>query len=139
MASESSTTAPNTPEKPQKKKKKSWIPHVDAVKAQGRTPDAFDRTIMTWQAVRYGFSKAGSGLFHAGSSISHAGSSLAKFARRVKNKRDGVPAESHPDPRLEGKGKREWVFCFGSVRFGSVRFGSELFCCGACCWWFADG
>lgn len=71
----------------------SGTPYANLLKAQNRQPDAFDRAVMTWQAVTNGISKAGS--------------SIAKLAKKAKNKRDGVPGESFPDPRLQGKGKRE--------------------------------
>ncbi|KAL9532554.1 hypothetical protein SMMN14_03725 [Sphaerulina musiva] len=69
----------------------SGTPYADLLKAQGRKPDTFDRAVMTWQAVSNGISKAGS--------------SIAKLAKKAKNKRDGVPDESFPDPRLQGIGK----------------------------------
>lgn len=84
----------------------SGTPYADLLKAQGRKPDTFDRAVMTWQAVSNGISKAGS--------------SIAKLAKKAKNKRDGVPDESFPDPRLQGIGKREcslrfqrWVLVSG--------------------------
>lgn len=75
------------------KTEESGTSYANLLKAQNRQPDAFDRAVMTWQAVTNGISKASS--------------SIAKLAKKAKNKRDGVPGESFPDPRLQGKGKRE--------------------------------
>ncbi|EMF14228.1 uncharacterized protein SEPMUDRAFT_115510 [Sphaerulina musiva SO2202] len=87
MAPAISKPASDAPQKPEE----SGTPYANLLKAQNRQPDAFDRAVMTWQAVTNGISKAGS--------------SIAKLAKKAKNKRDGVPGESFPDPRLQGIGK----------------------------------
>lgn len=104
MAPAISKPASDAPQKPEE----SGTPYANLLKAQNRQPDAFDRAVMTWQAVTNGISKAGS--------------SIVKLAKKAKNKRDGVPDESFPDPRLQGIGKREcslrfqlWVLVSGGL------------------------
>lgn len=70
--------------KPEKEKKKSATPYRDNLREQGIKPDILDYPAMAWEATSNAVSKV-----------------ITKMKPKKKE------AESHPEPRLKDKGKRE--------------------------------